>query len=131
MHLRPTPSLLCLAAACCLSAPAPGQPFEPGPPPAFEPGPPRAFEGEEPPPPPPASETGEPIEPEITIKPGREGTITEYRVQGQLYMIKVTPANPAFPPYYLVDEDGDGVLDVSRPALQHNFYVPAWVIYRW
>ena len=35
--------------------------------------------------------------------------IDEYRVAGQLRMIKVTPT--AGPPYWIKDENGDGVLD--------------------
>lgn len=38
--------------------------------------------------------------------------IDEYRVQGQLQVVKVTPKRGA--PYYLVDRNGDGRLDSSK-----------------
>ncbi|ALN60282.1 MULTISPECIES: DUF2782 domain-containing protein [Lysobacter] len=39
-------------------------------------------------------------------------TIEEYRVAGQLRVVKVVPARG--PTYYLVDENGDGRLDASK-----------------
>ena len=39
-------------------------------------------------------------------------TIEEYRVGGQLRMVKVTPSRG--PAYYLMDENGDGRLDKSK-----------------
>lgn len=101
--------------------------------PLFEPGPPPSFDAAPlpPPPPPPPAQSGEALEPEITITPGRAGTITEYRLNGVLYMIRVTPAAPGFPPYYLVDADGDGLLETRRSGLQRGFLIPAWVIHRW
>jgi hypothetical protein len=38
--------------------------------------------------------------------------IEEYRVAGQLRMVKVTPQRG--PTYYLIDENADGVVDVTR-----------------
>jgi hypothetical protein len=38
--------------------------------------------------------------------------VTEYRVQGQLRMVKVVP--PRGPTYYLVDRDGDGRMDPAK-----------------
>lgn len=38
--------------------------------------------------------------------------ITEYRVAGQLTMVKVVPARG--PSYYLIDSNGDGRLDSSK-----------------
>lgn len=38
--------------------------------------------------------------------------IEEYRVQGQLQVVKVTPKRGA--PYYLIDRNGDGRLDSSE-----------------
>jgi len=39
-------------------------------------------------------------------------TVSEYRVQGQLSMVRVTPKNG--PVYYLIDRNGDGRLDSSK-----------------
>ncbi|MFC5579034.1 DUF2782 domain-containing protein [Lysobacter niabensis] len=38
--------------------------------------------------------------------------VDEYRVQGQLHVVKVTPKRGA--PYYLIDRNGDGRLDSSK-----------------
>ena len=38
--------------------------------------------------------------------------VTEYRVQGQLRMVKVVPFRG--PTYYLVDSDGDGRMDPAK-----------------
>ncbi|MFN3843149.1 MAG: DUF2782 domain-containing protein [Rehaibacterium terrae] len=53
--------------------------------------------------------------------------IEEYRVNGRLHMVKVTPRRG--PPYYLLDTNGDGRLDSKdgegpvRPVY--------WVVYQW
>ena len=80
-----------------------------------------------PPPPPPEGMTDDPVEPEVTIIQRGEDQVEEYRFQGKLYMVKVTP--PHGVPYYLVDHRGDGVLIRldQRPALS----VPMWVIKSW
>ena len=51
--------------------------------------------------------------------------LAEYRIAGQLRMVKVTPAKG--PPYYLYDENGDGRLDNPKDR------VPAvyWKLYSW
>ncbi|MET0068776.1 MAG: DUF2782 domain-containing protein [Candidatus Thiodiazotropha sp.] len=71
---------------------------------------------------------GEVIEPEVTIIKREEGTIYEYRINGQLYMVKVQP--DAGPPYYMVDRDGDGEFD-SRSTDPTNISVPKWILMRW
>ncbi len=68
------------------------------------------------------------IEPEVTIIETENEVIYEYRVKGQLYMVKIDPI--AGPPYYLLDTNGDGKLDVQDqrpPALA----VPQWEIFSW
>lgn len=49
------------------------------------------------------------LEPQITIIKRGEDTIEEYRVNGELYMIKVTPRVGL--PYYLVNRRGDGIFN--------------------
>ncbi|MEW8691596.1 MAG: DUF2782 domain-containing protein [Candidatus Thiodiazotropha endolucinida] len=71
---------------------------------------------------------GEVIEPEVTIIKREEGTIYEYRINGQLYMVKVQP--DAGPPYYMIDRDGDGEFD-SRSTDPTNISVPQWILMRW
>lgn len=50
---------------------------------------------------------------DITTRTGADGdVIEEYRVAGQLKVVKITPLRGA--PYYLMDRDGDGHLDSSK-----------------
>jgi hypothetical protein len=81
---------------------------------------------EAPPPPPPRTET-EPddIEPEVTITTRGDTTFEEYRVNGRLYMVKVTPKRGR--PYYLLyDENGNQ----RRSDLEPDVMIPNWVIKR-
>jgi hypothetical protein len=81
----------------------------------------------EPPPPPPmsADDTGD--EPPVTIIKQTEQTVEEFRANGVLYMIKITPK--VGPPYYLVDDRGDGKF-VRQESLDSGFRVPHWIIKR-
>jgi len=81
------------------------------------------------PPPPPRVQSGEALEPEVTIRQKEEETLEEYRSGGQLYLVKVTPAIGK--PYYLLDSDGDGKLETRMSHLYSNFVVPSWVILSW
>ncbi|ANQ86762.1 DUF2782 domain-containing protein [Azoarcus olearius] len=93
--------------------------------PAFAQQPPKLEPIPEPPPPPPGMTDTE--EPQVTIRKRGEDEVTEYRVRGKLYMVKVTP--PHGVPYYLVDKEGNGqmVRDDTAPTLA----VPMWVIKSW
>lgn len=71
---------------------------------------------------------GEVIEPDVTIIKREEGTITEYRVNGQLYLVKIQPNSG--PAYYMSDRDGDGEFD-SRSTDPTNISVPQWILLRW
>jgi Protein of unknown function (DUF2782) len=78
-------------------------------------------------PPPPKVLEGEPMEePQVTIRKKGEDTIEEYRIHGELYMMKVTPKSGV--PYYLHKEDSDGewVNVGPNPPLS----VPKWIIFR-
>ena len=71
----------------------------------------------------------EAIEPEVTIIRRQDRTVEEYRINGQLYMIKVTPRKGV--PYYLMDSDGDGSLESRRDELDPKLLIPSWVIFSW
>jgi len=71
---------------------------------------------------------GETVEPEVTIVETEKETIYEYRVRGQLYMVKVQPQ--IGPPYYLLDTTGDGQLDVRQDQVWNNS-VSQWVLFSW
>jgi hypothetical protein len=77
---------------------------------------------------PPASYQGETVEPDITILETDRGLIYEYRVRGRLYMIRVQP--PVGPPYFLLDTNGDGVMDVQQDRVWNNA-VPQWLLFSW
>ncbi|MDT8386714.1 MAG: DUF2782 domain-containing protein [Thiogranum sp.] len=80
--------------------------------------------------PPPSAVPGESgIEPEVTIRQRGDDRIEEYSVNGEVYMIKITPKNA--PAYYLVDTDGDGSLDSSPSEIEPNLLIPSWVLFRW
>lgn len=81
------------------------------------------------PPPPMPSDEREEMEPQVTIIRQEDRTVEEYRINGQLYMVKVTPSKGY--PYYLVDADGDGQLETRRNELDPKILVPSWVILRW
>jgi hypothetical protein len=78
---------------------------------------------------PPQVESGEVLEPEVTIIESDKGTIQEYRINGRLYMVKITPV--AGPPYYLLDNDGDGTMDVRQEAHPAKIAIPQWVLFSW
>jgi hypothetical protein len=83
----------------------------------------------EPPPPPPQVESGEVLEPDVTIIQGERQVVEEYRMNGRLYMVRVVPDNA--PPYYLMDLDGDGSLETTRHGLAPGFVAPHWILFRW
>jgi hypothetical protein len=50
----------------------------------------------------------------------------EYRMNGKLYMVKVTPAHGV--PYYLIDQRGDGSWVRNDAIGGERLSVPMWVI---
>jgi len=120
---KPGLSLACLVAAALLSAPLVAQ------------------EDLERPPPIPAEETGdapippkiqeEQIEPTVTIREEEGQRVEEYRLNGQVYMVKVTPENGI--PYYYIDADGDGrlELDISRSSALDPVRPVYWKVKEW
>jgi len=90
------------------------------PPPVLEPLPEAA-------PPPPNLSDDAAAESEVTIQQQGEDTYEEYRVNGQLYMIKVTPKSGV--PYYLVDTAGTGNF-ARQDGLGADTRPPMWVIKR-
>jgi hypothetical protein len=81
------------------------------------------------PPPPPGMEAfDEALEPQVTIVKKETETREEYRINGKLYMIKVTPA--VGKSYYLVDNQGDGQFieaNITHPVVKP----PMWIIHSW
>ncbi|WP_313347449.1 DUF2782 domain-containing protein [Stenotrophomonas sp.] len=52
-------------------------------------------------------------------------TIEEFRVGGQLRMVKVSPSRGA--PYYMYDSDGDGRMDNDKDGVSPVY----WKLYSW
>lgn len=72
----------------------------------------------------------EELEPSVTIR--KEGDITyeEYRADGRIYMIKVTPAGGV--PFYLLDTDGDGNLETHSDDQRGQPVKPVyWKLKEW
>jgi hypothetical protein len=74
-------------------------------------------------------QSGEILEPDITIIRKGKNTIQEFRRGGRLYMIKVVP--DIGPPYYFIDNDGDGRMDVRRNDLDRGSNINMWKILEW
>lgn len=74
-----------------------------------------------------ADEAAPTPEPDVTIRQEGDKTIQEYRVNGFLYAIKVTPKHGK--PYFLVRQDGsDGNFIRSD---QPDKLIPQWQIFSW
>jgi hypothetical protein len=82
---------------------------------------------EAPPPPPPGLEPNPALEPEVTIYQRGDEKVEEFRIEGKLYMIRITPR--IGPPYYLVDFQGNGQF-LRRDSPDPGFSPPMWVIQR-
>jgi len=81
-----------------------------------------------PPPPPEMQPFDAALEPQVTIIRNDKETREEFRVNGRLYMIKVTPRIGK--PYYLVDPHGDGRF-VRHDSFDKRMAVPTWVLKTW
>jgi Protein of unknown function (DUF2782) len=114
-NIRYIATILCLIPAIALSAekarPDNLEPLEEIPPPAI-------VDGN------PADEST--LEPEVTIRKKDTETVEEYRINGQLYMMKVTPNHGV--PYYLHKDDQDGSWINDGPT--KPFSIPKWILFR-
>lgn len=79
-----------------------------------------------PPPPPGITSWDATLEPQVTIKKVDKAKHEEYRINGRLYMVKVTPEGG--PPYYLVDQEGNGSLVVQESVTKIT-RPPMWVLF--
>ena len=66
-------------------------------------------------------------DPDVTIRQDGDKTIQEYRQNGFLYAIKVTPKNGK--PYFLVRADGSEGNFIRSD--QPDMLIPAWEIFSW
>ena len=83
----------------------------------------------EPPPLPPKIQD-EQIEPTVNIRQEEGRLVEEYSINGKVYMVKITPAKG--PPYYYIDDDGDGQLELQPGDEAMNPVRPVyWKIKEW
>ena len=112
---------------------AQGEENVPPPPPSQENTSDSAAEAVTPPPPLPPDDTASDSrnipQPEVTIIHRQETTIEEYRVDGKLRFVKITPKQG--PPYYMVDKDGDGTLETRYSDLQGTPNINQWLLLEW
>ena len=66
------------------------------------------------------------VEPQITIRQRDGEIVEEYRVNGRLYKVKITPLRGE--PYYLIDHRGDGSFVPMEGPGTPGLSVPQWVI---
>lgn len=66
-------------------------------------------------------------DPDVTIRQDGDKTITEYRQNGFLYAIKITPKGGK--PYFLVRADGSEGNFIRSD--QPDMLIPAWEIFKW
>ena len=69
------------------------------------------------------------LAPAITLREEDNRTVQEYRVNGNLYMVKITPSIGA--PYYLIDQDGSGDMGLHRGGSDLNIQIPQWALLSW
>ncbi len=80
-------------------------------------------------PPPPPEDGSEALpEPEVKIIHREDRIVEEVSVNGRLRYVKITPNKGV--PYYIVDTDGDGVLDQQFNSLD-NPNINQWILLRW
>ena len=63
--------------------------------------------------------------PPVTIKPSGKGRVEEYRANGRVYMLKITPK--VGKPYYLIDQKGEGFF-TRRDTLEGGLQPPMWKV---
>lgn len=92
------------------------EPTDPAAPPAIPPIPPKV--------------PGEQLEPTVRITEREGERIEEYKQNGRVYMVKITPVKG--PAYYYLDDDGDGELELRPTDRKLNPVRPVyWKLKEW
>ncbi|WP_416421735.1 DUF2782 domain-containing protein [Pseudomonas sp. App30] len=74
-----------------------------------------------------AADEGVTADPDVTIRQEGDKTVQEYRQNGFLYAIKITPKHGK--PYFLVRADGTDANYIRSD--QPDMLIPAWKIFEW
>ena len=67
-------------------------------------------------------------QPEVRIIRKKDVVIEEYSINGQVRYVKITPASGN--PYYMVDTDGDGILETRNDNFA-NPPINQWILLKW
>ena len=78
---------------------------------------------------PPSDDSRNLPQPDVRIIHEKDKTVEEYRVGGKLRYVKITPSKGK--PYYLVDRDGDGILETTYSELKGPPPVNQWLLLEW
>jgi hypothetical protein len=78
------------------------------------------------PPPPPEIANDPELQPQVTVTRRDNETVEEYRVNGRVTMVKVTPRHGK--PYFLMADGPDGALS-RRESLDSGVKVPLWLLF--
>jgi len=68
-------------------------------------------------------------QPEVNIIHRKDMRVEEYRINGRLRYVKITPKKGK--PYYLVDRDGDGDLETRHNDLDGVPPINEWILLEW
>lgn len=95
---------------------------------AARPRPPGTLPLQELPPPPAMPESDPALEPRpvVTVRQEGDNAIQEYRVNGRLYMMRVTPKHGRA--YVMIDHKGDGTFTRQDNPTDTGVRVPQWVL---
>ena len=76
-------------------------------------------------------QSGQPMEPDVTIIRRGDESVEEYRMNHQVYRVKVTPV--IGPSYTLEDINGDGSMDVRQVAGDNTkgMNINKWTLFSW
>jgi hypothetical protein len=85
------------------------------------PEPPHAYDDEE------DIEGRKQVQADVTITREKDRTIEEYRINGQLYMVKITPTKGK--PYYLLYKNGEHNSPMRREL--DDIQTPYWKLFEW
>ena len=84
----------------------------------------------EPPPIPVKLNPSESLVPEVRIIRREREVVQEFRLDGRLSMVQITPLDGG-PSYYIIDTDGDGQVDTRTTDIETGVKPVLWRIYSW
>ena len=119
MSLRAIALVASLAACAAFAADSPATSVA-------RPRPPGTLPLDEAPPPPQLEDDPNELKPVVTERVEGDRTVQEYRINGRLYMQRVTPRSGR--PYVLIDNKGDGTFTRQDNTLDNGVRVPQWVL---